>query len=75
MYCNHCATSIVDLHPNCSYELCLSMVVICTVWSRVNGAGDKNETDTANLEIHHDKCGSNAGGGIFTVIDLQRICN
>ncbi|XP_052182603.1 lysine-specific demethylase JMJ26-like isoform X2 [Diospyros lotus] len=27
VYCNHCATSIVDLHrscPNCSYELCLS---------------------------------------------------
>ncbi|XP_031260071.1 lysine-specific demethylase JMJ25-like isoform X2 [Pistacia vera] len=27
VYCNHCATSIVDLHrscPNCSYELCLN---------------------------------------------------
>ncbi|XP_021889066.1 lysine-specific demethylase JMJ25-like isoform X2 [Carica papaya] len=27
IYCNHCATSIVDLHrscPKCSYELCLS---------------------------------------------------
>ncbi|XP_010533793.1 PREDICTED: lysine-specific demethylase JMJ25 [Tarenaya hassleriana] len=27
VYCNHCATSIVDLHrscPKCSYELCLS---------------------------------------------------
>ncbi|KAL0442990.1 UNVERIFIED_CONTAM: Lysine-specific demethylase [Sesamum latifolium] len=27
VYCNHCQTSIVDLHrscPNCSYELCLS---------------------------------------------------
>ncbi|KAM7506291.1 hypothetical protein LguiB_005195 [Lonicera macranthoides] len=27
IYCNHCATSIIDLHrscPNCSYELCLS---------------------------------------------------
>ncbi|XP_059662576.1 lysine-specific demethylase JMJ26-like [Cornus florida] len=27
IYCNHCATSITDLHrscPNCSYELCLS---------------------------------------------------
>ncbi|KAG8385793.1 hypothetical protein BUALT_Bualt03G0082200 [Buddleja alternifolia] len=27
VYCNHCSTSIVDLHrscPNCSYELCLS---------------------------------------------------
>lgn len=29
IYCNHCATSILDLHrscpnPNCSYELCLS---------------------------------------------------
>ncbi|KAL2339220.1 hypothetical protein Fmac_013666 [Flemingia macrophylla] len=27
VYCDHCATSIVDLHrscPNCSYELCLS---------------------------------------------------
>ncbi|XP_057961543.1 lysine-specific demethylase JMJ26 isoform X2 [Malania oleifera] len=27
VYCNHCATSIVDLHrscPNCTYELCLS---------------------------------------------------
>lgn len=27
VYCNHCLTSIVDLHwscPNCSYELCLS---------------------------------------------------
>uniref|UniRef100_A0A5B6Z8M0 Lysine-specific demethylase JMJ25 n=2 Tax=Davidia involucrata TaxID=16924 RepID=A0A5B6Z8M0_DAVIN len=27
VYCNHCATSIIDLHrscPNCSYELCLS---------------------------------------------------
>lgn len=27
VYCNHCATSIVDLHrscPNCCYELCLS---------------------------------------------------
>ncbi|KAA8515539.1 hypothetical protein F0562_018850 [Nyssa sinensis] len=26
VYCNHCATSIIDLHrscPNCSYELCL----------------------------------------------------
>ncbi|KAK7262130.1 hypothetical protein RJT34_29691 [Clitoria ternatea] len=27
VYCDHCATSIIDLHrscPNCSYELCLS---------------------------------------------------
>ncbi|CAK9140951.1 unnamed protein product [Ilex paraguariensis] len=27
VYCNHCATSIIDLHrscPNCSYELCIS---------------------------------------------------
>ncbi|KAM0064916.1 putative transcription factor C2H2 family [Helianthus debilis subsp. tardiflorus] len=27
VYCNHCSTSIIDLHrscPNCSYELCLS---------------------------------------------------
>ncbi|KAL5842450.1 hypothetical protein ACOSQ3_013053 [Xanthoceras sorbifolium] len=27
VYCNHCATSIVDVHrscPNCSYELCLN---------------------------------------------------
>ncbi|KAK9057944.1 hypothetical protein SSX86_022783 [Deinandra increscens subsp. villosa] len=44
VYCNHCSTSIIDLHrscPKCSYELCLS----CCRELRNNGLVDKKKVD------------------------------